>query len=396
LGEFKITMKKLYMSVLVVVICVSAAFVGYGVYLNEASDRKIAEMMARNTITLRGVRAEYRLINPEVPFGNINFYSDMVADEIAQIGGFVKRVWVTRGQWIEKGAKLCELQNQDLPLQIARANTDVAKAEALYLDAKLALERDQRLFSKNAVAKAERDNSETKLKAALAELSAAKIQRDQLELQKKEQTVTASISGNVLMIYQNAGSYVQVGAPLALIGDFSTLKARNTITDDDMRNLTENGRSEEKYAFFVPADQRTNMGFLIDRKSGHGQDALLPVKIVDVSPPMREKALLRNVTLEANNSDGVAEPGFYDVLTLRSLEARRALCVPREVLKENAGFHAIYAEENGVLVSREVTTGVYDRDYIEVLKGLNEGDVIAGPDVSDLLLGAKVKVVPYE
>lgn len=72
-------------------------------------------------------------------------------------------------------------------------------------------------------------------------------QKQQIVARSQRQTVSSPIAGEVLTLYQKVGAYVTVGTPVALVGDFRTLR------------------------FAVPIDKREN------KRISLGQEALFPL-----------------------------------------------------------------------------------------------------------------------
>jgi RND family efflux transporter MFP subunit len=383
------TMKKFFFFILLVALLLSASFIGFGIYVNKTSDSYIETMMASRAVSLNGMRALYREITPEIVLDSITLQTEKVTDAIAQIDGTISAIYVTQGQKVQVDQKLCLVSNADIALQISRADTDIARAHAAYLNSKSSYERNLRLSEKNAISKSELETSNAQMDAAAAELEAAKIARNQLTEQSGRQTVTAPVAGSVIMIYQQAGAYVTRGAPLIMIGDFGRMVFRGLIQDEKIRNIAPLG---ESFKLIIDTSDLTDKALNTEFTIGFGEDTSMDVKIRRITPDMMESAPVRNVTWEVDNKFAILEPGLYSDMIIRKTTSRKAICVPLALIT-NSSVPALYvADEDSRLSVRKIKAGIYDSDFIEITEGLNEGDVVITSGVDGLELGAKIDV----
>ncbi|MDR1622965.1 MAG: efflux RND transporter periplasmic adaptor subunit [Synergistaceae bacterium] len=382
-------MKTFFIAAMTVIIVLSGAFVGYGIYLNQVSSSYIETMMASRAVNVRGIRASSRDIRPEIVLDHISLQTDWAADVIAQIDGTIREFSIARGQEVKRGETLCTLVNTDIALQISRANTDIAKAQASYVQAKSEADRNRRLAERDSISKSELETSIARMKAAESELSAAGIALNQLNQQKGFQSVASPIDGFVVVIYQQAGSYVQRGAPVAMIADFSKLVFRGQIPDEKIKNI-----APIDDVFLMPMD----MSFLSEKaldtafKSGFNENFVVKAKIRDIAPPMSENAPLRVVSWELDNDLGLLEPGLYTEVVVGRSDAKKTSAVPLGLIGDMKTPSLYVMDSDSRLALRNVKTGVYGGGLIEILDGIEEGDVVITSGVEGLEPGTKIDV----
>jgi RND family efflux transporter MFP subunit len=277
-------------------------------------------------------------------------------------------------------------------LQLARAETDVAKAEAAWIQAKSDMDRTSRLAKKDAVSRSELEASVARAKSAKSELDAAKIARDQAARKRALQTVTSPGDGDVLVLYQDAGNFVAAGTPIALIGDFSVMSMRVSLPDEKVRNLLSSGTPsfQESYAFHVNIGGGAGgKAFDNDFNGGYSLDASFDARVENVSPPLGESAAARNVTWVIANSSNILEEGLFTGAIIRSRQSRRVLSVPKDALRNmNTGVYV--ADAGSRLAWRDVRTGVYDAGFIEITEGFKEGDMVVISGVGGLKPGQRI------
>jgi RND family efflux transporter MFP subunit len=386
-------MKTFFIMAISLIIALSGAFVGYGIYLNQVSGSHIETMTAARAVNVRGIRASSRGVRPEIVLDNISLQTERAADVIAQIDGTISKFAVSAGEAVKRGQTLCTLVNLDIALQISRANTDIAKAQASYAQAKSEVDRNKRLADKDSISKSELETSVARVKAAEAELSAAKIALSRLEQQSRFQTVTSPIDGFVVVIYYQVGSYVQKGAPVAMVADFSKLVFRGQIADEKIKNL-----SPVDSVFSI----RMDTSFLTEKaldtafKSGFDENFVIKTKIRNIAPPINENAPLRVALWEMNNDRGLLEPGRYVDVAIGRDDVKKNLAVPLDLIGDRKAPSLYVKDSDSRLAVRNVKTGVYGGGLIEIVNGIEEGDVVITSGVEDLEPGTKIDVTLEE
>ncbi|MDR3331580.1 MAG: efflux RND transporter periplasmic adaptor subunit [Synergistaceae bacterium] len=386
-------MKLFFSAAMAVIIAISASFIGYGVYLNRVSDSHIETMMASRAVVVHGFKVSYSEITPEIVLDNVTLQAGHATDVIAQIDGSVSEMFVSQGQHVKRGQKICALANMDISLEISRADTDIAKAEAAFVQANEEMERNKRLSEKNAVSRSELESSVARMKSGQAELAAAKIARSQLDHQSGLQTVNSTIDGSVIVVYQQEGAFVQKGAPVVMVGDFDRLVLRGQIPDKKIQNISP---LNESYSMWMDVSHLSEKALNIDFRSSFGETFVINAKIRDMTPPPADSAPLRNVTWELDNAIGLLEPGLYANITVSRNDSKRVLAVPAELIG-NMERPALYvAGPDSRLAVREVSTGVYGGGLIEIKDGLQEGDVVITSGIDGLEPGTRIDVVVKE
>jgi RND family efflux transporter MFP subunit len=382
-------MKTFFIATMALIVVISGVFVGYGIYLNKVSGSHIETMMAARAANVRGIRASSRDIRPEIVLDSVSLQTERASDVIAQIEGTISEFAVTVRQEVKRGRKLCALVNTDIELQISRADIDIAKAQASHAQAKSEADRNKRLAEKDAISKSELETSVAREKAAEAELSVAKIARSQLDQRGGFQTVTSPIDGFVVVIYHQTGSYVQKGAPVAMVADFSKLVTRGQIADEKIKNISP---LDDVFSIRMDTSFLTEKALDMAFKSGFGKEFVIKARIREISPPMSENAPLRIAVWELDNDRGLLEPGRYTGITIGKDSLKKTLAVPAGLIGDRGNPSLYVRDSDSRLAQRNVVTGVYGGGLIEILSGIEEGDAVITSETEGLELGTKIDV----
>lgn len=385
-------MKKIfYLSMSIVVVLIGGLLI-YAIYLNRHSETIIAERMKNMKLSLQCSEAKIRDIRPVLKMSLINLYSDEMTDVVSLIDGRVTREFVKTSDRVESGTPIIELVNETIPLKLKEADSDIAEAEALLMRAKHTYSRYEQLVAENAISLERFDEALVQLKAAEARLERFRSQKEQLLIQQSRQIITSSIRGQVLKIYKPSGSYVTTGMPVALVGNFDKLYFKTSLSDGLAQNIATNQMLEIKF----PSDEKFSKAYGVKYENGNlGENEIFDAKIVDISPPMTESSSIRQTVFEIDNRSGLLEPGFYNDIFVINKSPHKCLAVPIEAMIDDK-LHSLFVVQDGVLRKKYVETGLDDGNYIEILSGLSDGEIVVISETEGLRENTAVEIILSE
>ena len=379
-------MQRLYMVGLVLILLMAIAMVSYGAYLNKSGENQITERMESRTIPLQGATVKFREIHPGLVLETVNLYSEDMADAVALIDGRVEQIFVDKSSQVRRGDVLFTLVNEEIPLKIRQADSNIAKAEAQLAQAKNNFARYTRLKEKNATSLEKYDEAEAAYSSAVANLDAAQAAKAQLLVQSSRQDVTAPIDGEVLILYKQTGAYVQAGTPIALVGNFERLYFSLTLEDKAARRLSLGAQAELSFSGRI-----LRKAYDTEYASGNrGGEQIFPVRLREIMPSLDEPAGLRKVVWEVDNRVGLLEQQAYSGALLRSSRSQRLLTIPLSSLIDSNRSEVFVVTAANTLERRNITTGADDGTYIEVVSGLREGETVVTSSAGGLENGMKV------
>ncbi len=274
------------------------------------------------------------------------------------------------GQRVASGEVIARLDDRQ-----ARQGLDEARAEVARLEARLAflereLERLRRLEGRNNAARNQLDQTEADRDGAIHELAAARARLAGAELRLDRTVVRAPFSGQVVARLRRPGEWASSGQPLVdLRGEAGEIEARVPL---------------ELGAFIAPGDHlkvAAGRRFALARlravvEAGVGPSHLMRLRL---DPP----------------AAGHWPVGLPLRLAVPTARPRQALAIPRDAMVLRSGSVAVFkvgAENQAVRV--EVTTGVADGDYIEVVSGdLVPGDRVVVRGGERLRPGQQLRIV---
>ena len=384
-------MKRYFYIGIAVIMVLALGLVGYGAWLNYSDENQIANRMDNRVIQLSTAKAEYRDIHPTVYLPAVRFSSDNMADAIALTDGRITNWLVEKNAPVHKGDILVSLINEQIPLKIQQSSSTVSRAEAQLAQAYSAYQRQGRLMKKQATSQEKYEASEAQYLAAREALQEAEAQRNQLYVQQGWLNVKAPVDGDVLLVYQQTGSYVQAGTPVALVGNFDYLNFSVNLADSEIYHFNVGDRA------YLRFPDHWSMGKAYDTDFGAGNlggNTEIIGVLKEIVPPLSEPAAIRRTVWEVDNRVRILEPMTYTGVTMYTYKDYHCLTVPLDAMVDKSNDRVYVVDADGIVHLRSIKSGCDDGVYIEILSGLSEGDAVVVGSVDGLSDGMKVNIRP--
>lgn len=180
--------------------------------------------------------------------------------------------------------------------------------------------------------------------------------------------IPAPYSGVVSFINNKVGSRVTPGEKVAVVSDLSSFYI--------------NGQVPEGYS------QRISNGQQVEVRAGQN---VLPGMVSNVTANSQGGAVALDVTLD-NPADRCLRSGMHVDLYISCGYKDNVVRLPAGPFFKGAGEYYLFVEKDGVLTRRKVNLGDSNRDYIEVLSGLEPGERAVVSDMSRYSSNEKLKI----
>jgi RND family efflux transporter MFP subunit len=307
---------------------------------------------------------------------------------VALTEGRIVECVAPRGSHVKKGDTIFIIHNEELPLKIKQAESNILSARAQKHSKENQYKRFLLLKEKDAVSAQQFDDAEAAYHAAEGQLEVAEAQLGNLRLQEERQKVIAPLDGQVLMLYRQQGAYVRGGMALALVGDFRKLYFSTAVNDMLAQHLSLG--QEVDMLFSNTHFKKVYDGNFAAGNLGEKQTFI--ASIAEIRPPFSEPAVMRNVIWQTDNGAGLLEPQTYGGVSLQARKAYETLTVPMTAMIDSGNDDVFVVKSDNTLEKRAVKTGTNDGTYIEILEGLSEGEVVITSGAEGLKNGMRVTV----
>ncbi|GFO81996.1 MAG: nickel-cobalt resistance protein [Methyloceanibacter sp.] len=95
-----------------------------------------------------------------------------------------------------------------------------------------------------------------------------------------------------------------------------------------------------------------------------------------ISPVLDEAKRTAHVLIEAPNSNGVLRGGMFTDLAIVLREEKSAVVVPASAVIQDGPVHFVFTKNGDVFQKQDITPGLSNDQFVEVLGGLAPGDVV--------------------
>lgn len=276
----------------------------------------------------------------------------------AKIPGRVKERLVEPGDRVDQGDPLLRLDETDLQLAVDEARIALQVASVDLADAKRELDRGRRLSRENTISKSEMDGRQTAFDRASAAEARSRVSLSKAEQALSDATVRAPFHGSVEAVDADVGEYLQPGALVATVVDFSKARVRAGVTATEAAQLATGHPADIGFDTLGGAHVRAEIRS-VARIPDPGSGTYAIELWLDTPDPRLREGMIGEVHLERT-------PGEQHPVVPRSAILRRAGKMTVFVIDDVDG--EIRAQE------RTIRSGRNDGELVEIVDGANAGD----------------------
>lgn len=272
----------------------------------------------------------------------------------AQTSGRVIGVFVDVNDHVAQGQVLLEISDVQQSASLDAAQAQLASALAQNREAQAQVNRYRQLFPKGAISRDQMDSAEARARSAAASVKSAQAAVAQAKESLGYTNITAPYAGVVTQRHVELGETVAPGTPL--VSGFSLEKLR---IETDI---------PQRYQDKVQAAAQ----FHVRPPSG---DVVTPTNysLFRYADPQSHNF---NIRLSLPDNTPLLMPGMW-VKTDFQYSSRDVLLIPSAAVIRRAELSAVYRIVNEARILNPIRLGQTYGDAVEVLSGLEIGDVIA-------------------
>src|SRR5215831_8593121 len=278
-------------------------------------------------------------------------------DITAKVSNRVKAIRFREGQSVRTGDVLVELDPEE-------SAADLAVAEAALSDSKSQVKRSRELFQTKVLSAQQMEQLESTNQANEARVASAKARYN-------EQIIRAPFSGRVGLRNVSVGGLVSPGTVITTLDDLSVMKVDFSVPETFLSVLKE--------------------GLEIDATTTAYSGEQFRGTVLSVGS--RVDTMSRSVLVRGQlaNREGKLKPGMFMTVHLRSADIN-ALVIPEQSLVPERDKQFVFAVRDGKAVKTEIVVGRRRPGEVEVLKGLQAGDVVVTEGTQKVRDGGTVRL----
>lgn len=276
----------------------------------------------------------------------------------AKVTDTVGKVHFEDGQFVEEGAVLVELTNEE-------EQALLEEARASLRDAENQRNRLRDLRAQNLVAASNLDEAEARVDGARARLNT-------IVARLKDRLIRAPFSGLLGFRQVSEGTLITPGTAVTTLDDISVIKLDFTVPETALATLATGQKITAQSAAY-------------GEREFEGTVSSVGSRVDPVTRAVVVRALI-------DNEERALRPGM--LMTVRLVtDERTALVVPESSVVQLGDEAYVFVINDNMKVSRTtIRTGARRRGLIEVLGGLAAGDTIVSEGVIKVREGATVRL----
>lgn len=286
---------------------------------------------------------------------------------------------------------------------LASAQARLTQIEAQFINAELTFKRNQELYDKGVLSKAEYDNAVASFKTSEGELTAAKQSVAAAEFSVKsaeaalkeasdnlrQTSIYAPMDGVLSMLNVEKGERVvgttqMAGTEMLRIADFSNMEVHVDVTESVITRVHVGDTAEVEVDAYYGRKFKGIVIHIANSAAGSGQLQLTSETVTNFTVKIKLLKSSYADLLEEHN--GIPfKPGMSASVDIFTAQVNNELGIPIQavLVDEEPGKapqEIVYLYKNGVAEKVFVETGIQDAYNIHIKSGLSEGDeIITGP-----------------
>lgn len=283
-----------------------------------------------------------------------------------EMSGTLQKVYVEEGDKVRKGQLLATIDDGGVGSQLAQLQTQAALAQTTF-------ERQKRLWDQKI-------GSEIQYLQAKSNYEAAESAVNQAKSQLGKSSIRAPFTGIIDDVIKEQGTVVApgVGSEVFRIINLSDMYVEVDVPENYLSGVQEG--KEAKVYFPVLQDTVTST----IRQTGNFINPGNRAFRVEISVP---------------NKDGHIKPNLTAKVSLNDYTNESAILIPQGIISENAeGEQYIYVaekinEDKATVNRRIIETGLAQGRMVEVLSGVEQGELLIQEGARSIKEGQNVKIL---
>lgn len=276
-----------------------------------------------------------------------------------EITAAITAIHFEEGQAVEQGAMLLELEKSE-PL------ADLAAAKAALVDSESQYRRSNELYKTRVVSASQLEQLEAKRDADKAAVNAAQARLNQT-------VIRAPFAGQLGLRRVSIGSIVSPSTIITTLDDTSQIKLDFDVPEVFLSRLVK--------------------GLTVTARSAAWPDLLFSGYVDSIDT--RVNPVSRTITVRAllPNDHGRLLPGMFLTVTLLKEDVSALLVPEQAIVPERSKQYVLVVGQDDIVERREVRTGRRRPGEVEILDGLQEGELVITEGTQKARDGQPVRII---
>ena len=302
-----------------------------------------------------------------------------------QVDGILTRLLVKEGQWVKAGDLLATLDDRSIRASLEQAKAQLGESQAQLQVALVNLKRYKALSIDDGVSKQTYDQQQALVNQLKATAQGNQAAIDSAKVQLSYTQIRSPVTGRVGIRTVDEGNFLRASDTQGLfsVTQIDPITVEFSLPQQMLPTL------QSLIAAPTPASVDAYLGADTDDQTGdllgEGHLSLIDNQISSTTGTLRAKA-------EFNNAAQRLWPGQLVTIKIQTGLDKDALAVPPTVVQRGLDSHFVYRVK-GDTVERVPVQVTYQNSDVNIIKGVQAGDVLVSDGQSRLKAGARVEVL---
>ena len=277
----------------------------------------------------------------------------------SEIDGVIEKIDFEEGDEITKGKRLVDISTKEHRLKLKIAITDSNLAD-------INIKRDEKLAAQNLIPNAQLDQTRTRAESA-------SLNKELAEISLNKSLISSPLKGTIKTRHIKVGEFVRKGDKLVEILDIDKIIVKVNIPEQEILSI-QVGQNVEVALYIM--EKKTFLGRV--KNIGLEADSSNRTFPVEILVDNKERQLRAGMLARATFTKNVDQD---------------QIVIPRHTVLERDQGRVVYVFEDGKAFRRDITIGLSQLDQVQVVQGLNKGELIVVEGHTKLTDGEEVNVV---
>lgn len=307
-------------------------------------------------LNVNAIKVKYEILNDKILTSGTFLADESIALK-SEISGKIEEINFDEGKPVKSNQLLIKLKSDDIIAQIKKIKEKLNLLE-------LTERRQKKLLSNEGISQEDYD-------ITLNELHIQKAELEYYNSLLEKTKIYSPFAGIAGLRYFSVGSYITPNDIISNIYKIDRLKLEFSIPQRYF-NLLEVGKSLD---FILPPKPTIHKAI-----------------VYAVDPEINTTT--RTVIARAyfNNSIEKIKPGSFAEISLNTSFEDKKIMIPTQALIPDLESEKVFLFKDGMAVFQNVKTGLRTTTEIEIIEGLNEGDIVISSGIMQLRPNTPVKI----
>lgn len=285
--------------------------------------------------------------------------AEQEATVVSKVSGIIQELYVEEGDRVQAGQVIAKIEDDQYRIEADRAKATLDRLQN-------ELQRNRELFDRNLIAAELFQNAQF-------EYESQKATYDLAMLNLENTDVRSPISGVVSERFAKEGNMIGTDQQLYRVTDFTPLMAILHVPEHEMSKIRKNQRTE------LIADALPNQLFV-----GH---------VERISPVVDTETGTFKVTVYVDQTEDLLRPGMFSRVRIVYDTRQNTRMIPRSAVITEDLNNSVFTVKDSLAFKKSIQTGYTNGQNIEVIEGLEDGEIVVTIGQGSLQDSTKVNII---